>query len=79
MGSSSAEESRKRAEDFIYSTEQIHLIVTIVKKKKLLVSFCSDNLMLQKMSNVVLLSIPKTVMTEKKKNGTDQKLHTWVV
>lgn len=33
MGSSSAEESRKRAEDFIYSTEQIHLIGTIVKKK----------------------------------------------
>lgn len=30
------------------------------------------------MSNVVLLSIPKTVMTEKNKNGTDQKLHTWV-
>lgn len=33
MGSSSAEESRKRAEDFIYSTVQIHLIWNNSQKK----------------------------------------------
>lgn len=66
MGSSSAEESRKRAEDFIYSTKANSPHWSNSQKVFLLVSFCSDNFMLHKMSNVVLLSIPTTVMTEKK-------------